>query len=204
MKRKQEILAVVGLLLLIVLLVYFGLQTQQKYFGRDQPVVEEKAQDRVKLSEPEEIEKSAAAEQDSGSRKPVKSFFLTPSPSEIMALVKEIEATEIPVPRERYENLRIIWPTYFFKIIDRGPQTAKVLFDTSEDGFGVNIVSEINHLKYPEILTASPYQKIWLAGQIEGIDPEGTGTIYMQTEYVRFREQLEELKLAGENEQEKE
>lgn len=169
---------------------------KQNYFRGGEEDEEEKIRERVKLT-------AQTAQSDNGDSSgngktsgPITTYFLKPSPAEVMSMVKEIVDSELPVPEEKYNNLRIVWPAYFFQIVEQDSVKATVLFDTSSDGFGVNISTEINLLDNPDILAAVPYQKVWLAGEISAIDPDGTGTIYMNTEHVRFREELEEVKRA--------
>jgi hypothetical protein len=85
-----------------------------------------------------------------------------------------------------FTELRIVWPLYFFKIMKRGQDTATVMLDASEDGFGVIVVTEINLQRYPGIDTAQPGNRIWVAGQIAEVDTHGTGQIVLISEYVGF------------------
>ncbi|WP_163339609.1 hypothetical protein [Desulfopila sp. IMCC35008] len=195
-KKRQELVIVAGFVLLIGLLIYLSLNMKQNYFRGGDKGDKEKMRERVNLTTQSAESGDVDSEGNQKSGLPITTYFLKPSPAEVMSMVKEIVGSELPVPEEKYNNLRIVWPAYFFKILEQDSVKATVLFDTSKDGFGVNISTEINILDNPDILAALPYQKVWLAGEISAIDPDGTGTIYMTTEHVRFREELEEVKRA--------
>ena len=200
LKKKQDVLIVAGLLVLMGVLVYIGMNMQKSYL-RSNDAEGEKPPEKVRLRSPgksQSAKDQAAQGQGQQGGSSSTTYFLAPTPAEVMSMVKEIVDSELPVPKERYENLRIVWPVYFFQIGEQDGEKATVEFDTSADGFGVNIVTEIDSLKYPEILSAEPYQKMWLAGVIEAIDAAGTGTIYMQAEHIRFEEELVEVQKAME------
>ena len=203
LKKKQELLIVLGVVFLMGLLIAYGLTRQQSYLGSGEEA-EAVAPDKVKLASPARTGTGEGGSEESGggSTEPVLTYFLKPSAAEVMAMVKEVVDSELPVPREKYANLRIVWPVYFFQISEQEDGKATIHFDTSEDGFGVNVITEVDPSKYPELNSAQPYQKMWLAGVIEAIDAAGTGTIYMQTEQLRFREELPEVQRALENQEE--
>ena len=73
-----------------------------------------------------------------------------------------------------------------------------MVFDISAEGFGATIITEIDTVRYPEITALEPGRKVWLAGEIIGIDPTGTGTIHMVAEELRFEDGLLEA-IGGEN-----
>lgn len=201
-KKKQELIILISFILLIGVLIYLGMNMQQSYLGGGEPAEEVEAAKKVKLAQHGGSGNGDGDGKEEGgkeqSKPPVNTYFLKPTPAEIMSMVKDLVDSELPVPKEKYENLRIVWPVYFFQVNQQNGEKVEVQFDTSEDGFGVNVISEIDSLKYPEILTATLYQKIWLAGEITGIEASGTGTIFMKTEHVRFREELEEVERAKE------
>lgn len=195
LKEKQELLAILGLVLLIIILIILGLRTQQNYLAR-------KNEPEKELREPTKIEVSTQAagsgsdgqgDGNNGATGSSSTFYLKPTPGELVAVVKELVESELPVPKEKYENLRIVWPLYFFEVVTKEARLAKVMFDTSPDGFGVNVTTYVDFLRYPEILQAKAYQKVWLAGEVTGIEAEGTGTIHMTAEHVRFQDELPEL-----------
>jgi hypothetical protein len=68
----------------------------------------------------------------------------------------------------------------------RGQDSATLMLDASEDGFGVIIVTEISLQRYPGIAAAQPGDRIWVAGQIAEVDTHGTGQIALISEYVGF------------------
>lgn len=109
-----------------------------------------------------------------------------------MSLIKEAGDAELPASNQKYTGLRVMWPAYFFQILHQESNRATVLLDVAEDGFGVTIETEIDSLLFPEILVTERGTKIWIAGEIRGVDASGTGTIHMATEEVRFQDGLME------------
>ena len=87
------------------------------------------------------------------------------------------------------------------KKIENG--VAEVLFDVSEDGFGALILASIDTTTYPETLQLETGKKIWLAGEITGVDPSGTGQFVISTEYVKFDDYQPDSAPPVEEEQEK-
>ena len=79
-----------------------------------------------------------------------------------------------------------MWPAYFFSIKEVENNIAEVIFDATQDGFGALIQTRIDTSQYPEIRNLAKGTKIWLAGEISGVDPTGTGQFELSTEHVRF------------------
>ncbi len=117
---------------------------------------------------------------------PRTAFFLSPTPDELMQNIAELSYHEFQKETRNLPGMRIMWPAYFFSIVSTEGSKAKVMLDASEDGFGVILVTEINTNQYPEILSLERGKKIWLAAEIAGVAPEGTGRIQLTTEYIRF------------------
>ncbi len=81
-----------------------------------------------------------------------------------------------------------MWPVYFFSIMSQEEKVVTVLLDVSEDGFGVEVQSEIDTAVYPEIIELKEGDKFWIAGEILAVDPAGTGTVFLKMEHLRFSE----------------
>ena len=113
-------------------------------------------------------------------------FFLHPGPEEILAKLEDMSFQELSKEARELPGLKVMWPAYFFSINTVENSTAEVLFDASKDGFGALIQTHIDTRTYPEILNLTRGTKIWLAGEIRGIDPTGTGQFELSTEHVRF------------------
>jgi hypothetical protein len=123
----------------------------------------------------------------------VSGFSQTPSPAELTHKLEVMDAHERRTEEGRIADLRIIWPLYFFSITKRGQDTATMMLDASEDGFGVIIVTEISLLRYPGVAAALPGDKIWVAGKITEVDTHGTGQIILNAEYVGIADRKQEL-----------
>lgn len=130
---------------------------------------------------------AAAGDSTDGLQQPqTTSFFLRPSPSELLGKLEGLDYQQFKKETKNLPGLRIMWPAYFFSIIEVKDQKASIMLDSSEDGFGVILVTEIDIIDYPEILKLEKGKKIWLAAEITGVDPTGTGQFFLSTEYVRF------------------
>jgi hypothetical protein len=110
-------------------------------------------------------------------------FSRLPSPEEVTAKIESLDIHERKNEEKKLSQLRVIWPLYFFSLTKRGEDSATVMLDASEDGFGVIIICEINLQRYPGITNAHPGDRIWVAGQIAEVDTHGTGQIVLFAEY---------------------
>lgn len=113
-------------------------------------------------------------------------FYLRPGPDELLQKLEGLNYQEFKKETKNLPGLRVMWPAYFFSVVTVANNKAEVMLDASEDGFGVILVTEVDIKKYPEILKIKRGKKIWLAAEIAGVDPAGTGQILLTTEYVRF------------------
>ncbi len=196
--RKKRDMIIVGLIMFAVLIsIVIGMRMQKNYSARQQTEEQDRNPVKVRLVSSEQI---SGGDGNTGKKAPA-SFFLKPSPDEVLSLINQIGAAELPPANQEYTGLRVMWPVYFFQILQQQADRAMVLFDVSEDGFGVTIETEIDTLLFPEILTAEAGTKVWVAGEIKGVDAAGTGTIHMLTEEIRFQDDLmEAIKVASEQE----
>ncbi|MEE4240700.1 MAG: hypothetical protein V2I36_04495 [Desulfopila sp.] len=114
------------------------------------------------------------------------SFFLQPGPEELFGKLENLSRQEFKEETQKLPGLKVMWPAYFFSLQHKNDKTAEIVLDSSEDGFGIILVSEIDIQRYPEILDLQRGEKIWLAAEITGVDPTGTGQFFLTTEFVRF------------------
>lgn len=181
--RNKDWLITLGVFLFFVLLLYFS----SLFFTGDkedpQPVIEEEATFEVPADQTESWDSNK--EEKSQDQQTV-SFFLKPSPTELLEKLEGLDYQQFDKETEKLPGLRVMWPAYFFSIKELSGQNAVVVLDVSEDGFGVMLVTEIDLQTYPEILTLKRGQKIWLAAEITGVDPSGTGQFMLTTEFIRF------------------
>lgn len=113
-------------------------------------------------------------------------FYLHPGPEEILSKLENMSYQEFSKEAKDLPGLKVMWPVYFFSIKEVENNMAEVVFDVNKDGFGALIQTRIDTGKYPEIRNLARGTKIWLAGEISGVDPTGTGQFELSTEHVHF------------------
>ena len=116
------------------------------------------------------------------------SFYLKPLPGELLEQIGNLDSLDEKVATGKYSGLPVMWEVYFFSFEKGENNTGIVHLDVSEDGFGVIVVCDADVDEFPEITEIERGKKIWVAGEILSVDPSGTGTIYLKTEYLRFTE----------------
>lgn len=110
-------------------------------------------------------------------------FLLKPNPAELLAAIATASGAELPIDLTRYENTKVLWQVYFFRIRKTDGKTASVMFDSSADGFGVSVQAEIDATAFPDIKSIPPGQQVWLAGEIVAADTTGTGLVRIKAAY---------------------
>ncbi|MDJ0622140.1 MAG: hypothetical protein QNJ17_04190 [Desulfocapsaceae bacterium] len=113
-------------------------------------------------------------------------FYLQPGPEEILSKLENLSYQEFSKETKELPGLKVMWPAYFFSINKVENNMAEVVFDANKDGFGALIQTRIDTSQYPEIRNLARGTKIWLAGEISGVDPTGTGQFELSTEHVHF------------------
>ncbi len=179
-KNKDLLTAVAGLLIFVLSLSLLGI-----FFKGDNGNPSEEATVTKKIKKVD-LPLEQQSKDNTTSAPQTSSFFLKPSPAEIMSKFTEMDSHQLKVEAKKLPGLRVMWPTYFFSILKKEAGTAALLLDTTEDGFGVTIVCDVDISKYPQIQTIKRGEKLWIAGEIIGIDPEGVGQIFITTEQLRF------------------
>ena len=117
-------------------------------------------------------------------------FFLTPTAAEVLTAIRDADPyAEQPDPGDT-PPMKVIWPGYYFPDQEIVENNDEVIFqlDVDESGFGVILVCTVKRADYPEVKDLEPGQQIWVAGEVTEIDMEGTGTVYITVEYIRFDE----------------
>ncbi len=185
-EKNREWLITVGVLSIFILL----LTLSGFYFKKDKNEVVEtpKIEDEVEIDLNDENAQTTQNNSQKSSHKQTSSFFLRPSPDELISKLENLDYHEFTKESKDLPGLRIMWPLYFFSVVSTEDEKAQVMFDAKEDGFGVIVVVEINIVQYPQIWSIKRGQKLWIAGEITGVDPEGTGRFFVRAEYVRFSE----------------
>jgi uncharacterized protein YneF (UPF0154 family) len=113
-------------------------------------------------------------------------YFIKPSPEELLEQLASMENLNEDVVEAKFSQFPVLWPGYFFTVLQKENNRTSLLLDVSEDGFGVVLESEVDLAHYPQLRELERGQKIWIGGKILAVDPAGTGTIYLETEELRF------------------
>lgn len=189
-REKRDIVIIVLIIGIVLLSIMIGMKMQKNYGIRQR--AEEEA-----LRPPERVTltpRQQSAQEEGGEQQPAQNgggpYFLKPSPEEMLALIRELGQAQLPTENQKYTGFRVMWPCYFFQVLKQEGNRATVLLDVSEDGFGATIITDIDSSLFPEILLTERGKKVWLAGEIIGVDATGTGTIHIVSEEIRFQEGL--------------
>ncbi len=179
-KNKDWLSAIGGLSVFIVALSVLGVLFQGGDKKTEEVAEEIQVIEKVNLTiEPDTGEEPSSAPQTA-------SFFLKPSPAELMGKFTEMDSHQFKAEAKKLPGLRIMWPTYFFSILHDEAGIATLLLDTTEDGFGVTISCNVNSADNPKIQQLQRGEKLWIAGEIVGVDTDGIGQIFITAEHVRF------------------
>lgn len=183
-QEKRDMIIVVLTVIVVLLLTVIGTKMQKGYGTRKQ--LEEEA-----LRAPEKVtlqttKQTAGNERQGGMA--TTSYFLRPSAEELLTIIREMGQAQLPQQNQKYVGFNVMWPCYFFQVKKTEGSRVTVVFDVSEDGFGATIVSDIDSARFPEILQTERGKKVWLAGEIVGIDPTGTGTVHIISDEIRFED----------------
>ncbi len=185
--KKNELI-----ILLCSLLVFFVLLTLTTIYYRS----DEK--DKSEKEEPVVVEGVIATENQEESGNPDKqpetigseTFFLTPTAAEVLTALRETDPYAEQPDLKDSPPMKVMWPGYYFpdqEIIENNGEVI-IQFDVDQSGFGVILVCTIKVADYPQVQALEPGQQIWVAGEVTEIDMEGTGTVSISVEYIRFDE----------------
>lgn len=187
--KNRKKMAVIGGVLGAVLLLAGGLLLSGKKHD-DVAVTAEH------VAEPQSIYLVLAAETAGGDAVPgsgrTESFALHPTPAEVMEQARTLAAANLAVAEDKYAGHLVLWPCYFFKISETKGGSSRVLLDGAEDGFGATLITWLDPDRYPQLKELPRGAKLWLAGEISGVDARGTGTIDFRTDLAIFQEEMPE------------
>ncbi len=181
LKKHKERATLIGVGFAFLLFVGGGIYMQDKNMQDKETVTEV-------ISKTVELKVSPQTKGQKNTKSPTitTAFFLKPSPDELLSELAAMENLNKDVVNSKFSYLRVLWPAFFFSLEkDKAGQTT-MLLDVSEDGFGVQIQSEVDIDAFPQLLELTTGEKIWLGGEILAVDPTGTGTIYIKTEHISF------------------
>ncbi len=182
LKKHQERVTIVGLGISLVVFVGMGIYLQ-KSNSKEKEVSARKSRVKVEL----QVRSESGNVGKQGAGKKTSSFFLRPSPAELLEQLASMENLEESVAQEKLQYLRVLWPVYFFSL-ESSENGEAIILDISEDGFGVVVRGDIQSSDYYEMAELNAGQKIWVAGEIAAVDPSGTGTVYLNIEFIDFSE----------------
>lgn len=184
--KNKEILIIIGVFLFFLVLTVVGYNMRPE---AKPPKGEEVVQ--IPISPPKAVTSPATDDKktnEADKTKPAasKAYFTQISPNEILKRIQEYgEVEALPVDYQ-VSHLPVGWVVYFFSLGDRKDNIVTVTFDSSETGFGSSIICEIDVSVYPQFADMQIGKKIWLAGTIEAVNPNGTGTFYIAPDYFNF------------------
>ena len=180
LNRHRERMAIVGVIVVFFLLIGGGLYLQGKKRAGEERLVEKTPPRLVELSAVESAP-DRTAQPEKGS---VGGYSLTPSANELLDLLVSLEGLTPDVQESRLQELRVLWPLYFFRHEAVSERWSQLSFDAAEDGFGAMIECEVEISLYPQALQLSLGEKVWVGGVIVAADLTGTGTIYLDLDYL--------------------
>lgn len=181
-KKYNERATIIGLGLGLVFFVGCGLYLQKRNsHEKEKPPPVEPI--KIELL----VEDKETSDDAKGSAAKTSTFFLEPSPAALLEQLADMENLQEDVAQAKLKHLRVLWSVYFFSIesIEEG---LGLLLDISEDGFGAEVRGTVNSDDYPQLQELLPGDKLWVAGEIVGVDPSGTGTVYLNIEVLDFSE----------------
>ncbi|MFH0783359.1 MAG: hypothetical protein V2B20_15600 [Pseudomonadota bacterium] len=184
-KKYRDRLALIGVVIIFIISIGGGIALQKtRRSGQEfQPELIPKKVELKLQSKKEDVEQTGEATQSA-------SFFLKPSPDELLKQLTSLENLNEDVVESKYTGLRILWPVYFFTLQSTEGNKASLVLDVAEDGFGVLVESEVDTLVYPQLRDLEPGKKLWIGGEILAVDRSGTGTVYLKTEHINLGDKL--------------
>lgn len=180
-KKHKERVALFGLGVAFLIFIVGGIYLQKAKKREIEPLPVPSPK-RVELT-PDQKEKAQRTTEVSATNS---SYFLKPSPEELLEQLASMEHLNEDVIDAKFSNLPVLWPAYFFAVRKAENGRTSVLLDVSEDGFGVVIESEVDLNLYPQLRELVSGTKIWIGGEILTVDRAGTGTIYFKAEQFWF------------------
>jgi len=117
-------------------------------------------------------------------------FFIKPSAAEMLTALQESDPYAPQQLPEDSPPLKVMWPGYFFSFEQQDDGTTIVQLDVDESGFGVVLLCTLSLSEFPEIQNLEQGEKVWVAGIVTSIDMEGTGTVHIDAEHIRYEESL--------------
>lgn len=180
----KEKVALAGVGLVFVFLVGGGLYLQKQ--RKKEEIIPVQEPEQVTVSRPKSSGGGSFDKKESAHSSPNQetgTYFLKPSPQDLLQQLADMENLNPTVVQSKYVQMPVLWPVYFFSF-EQMENRGRLVLDVTEDGFGVVVESMVSADKFPEMSQFERGDKIWIGGKIVAVDPEGTGTVYLETEYL--------------------
>lgn len=181
LKKHKERVSLVGVGLAFLLFIGCGIYLQ-KHNQREKAPLAALSPISIELK----TEQKAKGQRTSNPRTTKQSYFLKPSPGELLEQLTSMENLNEDVVNAKFSRLPVLWPAYFFALKETEDGRTRLLLDVSEDGFGVVLESEVDLGTYPRLRELISGEKIWIGGEVLAVDRMGTGTIYLKTGQLVF------------------
>ena len=182
LKKHNERATIVGLGIGLIVFVGLGIYLQKKN-SQEKEAPPLRKPIKIEL----EVKQNKIPSKSNSTSKKTNSFFLKPSPAELLEQLSSMENLQESVAQSKLKHLRVLWQVYYFSVESVEGKDSLSL-DISEDGFGVEVRGYITSADYPQLNGLKTGDKIWVAGEIEAVDPSGTGTVYLKIELLDFTE----------------
>jgi uncharacterized protein YneF (UPF0154 family) len=183
-KKHKERVALIGMGIAFLIFIGGGMYLQKNRKLEKEPPAAARSV-RMELNKEQKAKEGLQPRQ---STPATTAYFLKPSPDELLEQLASMENLTEDAIDEKFTQLSVLWPAYFFTLRETEDGRKGILLDVSEDGFGVVIDSEVDLNLYPQLRELAGGEKIWIGGKILAVDPAGTGTIYLETEQLRIGE----------------
>ena len=187
MKKHKERITLISVAVVFVVLVGGGVYLQKQKAKVKEPQHKTKPT-RIKISRPGEKGSQRA---DNSPATKATTFFLKPLPGELMEMIADLDSLDESVATKKFSGLPVMWAVFHFSAVKKNDNIVTVQLDVSEDGFGVIVMCDVDVNEFPQIVEIESGRKIWVAGEIVAVDPSGTGTVYLKTDYVSFTDPTE-------------
>lgn len=184
-KRNKEFLVPTAIAIFVILVLGGVGSFLNSGSNTEKEVSKDEAVETIEIPA-EQKKKSGSGEEQGEKESQPETYYLEPGPGEILEAIDGLEPVALDEKRKDFPGLKVMWPLYFFKLEEEDKNKTYLHLDVSENGFGVTVLCDVDVNLYPEVLEAKSGDLLWVAGEIEALDTEGTGQFYIKTEQIRF------------------
>lgn len=181
LKKHKERVALFGVVFVFFVSIGIGIYLQKNQTRHRATISED-----VSITVRKKVTQGNHEQNSSSATQPNTSYFLKPSPEELLEQLASMENLNSEVINAKFIQLPVLWPGYYFTLKEEQPGKASLILDVSEDGFGVVLESEVNVNSYPQLRELSEGDRVWIGGKILAVDPAGTGRVFLAMETLSF------------------